>query len=185
MPSIISCAFTMHINKPGSLDFKKTFKSGDFLDKIALIFAVWFGTGLFPGIPGTIGSIGAVPLYLVMSLFGAKFQGIFVFIITIVAIWSSHRGEQLLCSNDPGLIVIDEVSGFLLTVLFIPLTLFNLVAGFFLFRLFDIIKPYPIKKIEKWRGGFGIVFDDLLAGVYAHLSLLLIIYLLKSMGYQV
>ena len=120
-----------------------------------------------------------------MSLFGAKFQGIFVFIITIVAIWSSHRGEQLLCSDDPGLIVIDEVSGFLLTVLFIPLTLFNLVAGFFLFRLFDIIKPYPIKKIEKWRGGFGIVFDDLLAGVYAHLSLLLIIYLLKSMGYQV
>jgi len=172
----------MPINKPGSLDFIKTFKPGNFLDKLALIVAVWFGTGLFPGIPGTIGSIGAIPLYLVMSLFGVTFQGIFVFIITIVAIWSSNRAEQLLRGNDPGLIVIDEVSGFLLTVLFIPLTLLNLVAGFFLFRLFDIIKPYPIKKIEKCRGGFGIVLDDLVAGVYAHLSLIAMIYLMQSLG---
>ncbi len=169
----------MPINRQNNLGLKKIFKSSSFSDKIALIIAVWFGMGAFPGIPGTIGSIGAVPVYMLMSLFEAEYQVIFVCIITISAIWSSDRGEQLLGSNDPGLIVVDEVSGFLLTVLFIPLTFFNVLAGLFLFRLFDIVKPYPIKAIEKLRGGFGIVFDDILAGFYAHLSLLLILYLLK------
>jgi len=169
----------MPTNRQDNLGLKKIFKSSNFSDKIALIIAVWFGMGVFPGIPGTIGSIGAVPVYMLMSLFEATYQIIFVLIITILAIWSSDRAEQLIGNNDPGLIVVDEVSGFLLTVLFIPLTFFNVVAGLFLFRLFDIIKPYPIKRIERLRGGFGIVFDDIFAGFYAHLSLLLILYLLK------
>jgi len=169
----------MPINRQDNLGLKKIFKSSNFSDKIALIIALWFGMGAFPGIPGTVGSIGAVPVYMLMSLFEATYQIIFVFIITILAIWSSDRAEQLIGNNDPGLIVVDEVSGFLLTVLFIPLTFFNVVAGLFLFRLFDIIKPCPIKRIERLRGGLGIVFDDLFAGFYAHLSLLLILYLLK------
>jgi phosphatidylglycerophosphatase A len=169
----------MPIHRQGDLGLKKIFKSSNFSDKIALTIALWFGMGAFPGIPGTIGSIGAVPLYMLMSLFEAEYQVIFFCIISMLAVWSSGRAEQLIGRNDPGLIVVDEVSGFLLTVLFIPLTFFNILAGLFLFRLFDIIKPYPIKTIEKLRGGFGIVFDDLLAGFYAHLSLLLILYLLK------
>lgn len=169
----------MFITTQGNLGLKEIFRSSTFLDKIALIIAVWFGTGIVPGIPGTIGSIGAVPVYILMSVFEPTYQAIFVFMLTILAIWSSDRCEKLTGSNDPGLIVVDEVSGFLLTVLFIPFTFFNVLAGLFLFRLFDIIKPYPVKKIEGLRGGFGIVFDDLLAGFYAHLSLLLILYLLK------
>ena len=93
-----------------------------------------------------------------------------------MAIWASHRTLHALGSGDPPEIVIDEVAGFILTVMFFPFTWLTLVAGFFLFRFFDILKPPPIKTIEKKvRGSFGVVLDDLLAGVYAHLLLRLIL----------
>lgn len=169
----------MSINQSDNLKIIKVIKKVNLLDKIALILSIWFGIGLLPGIPGTLGTAGAIPLYLLGDFLGPKYQLFFLLIIIIGAIWASHRTQSILGKVDPGEIVIDEVAGFLITIILIPFTWRNLIAGFFLFRFFDILKPFPIKKIEKIKGGFGVVLDDLLAGVYAHLSLRLLLYVLN------
>jgi phosphatidylglycerophosphatase A len=157
----------------------KVFKSVRVCDKGALIISMWFGAGLLPGMPGTFGTAGAIPLLLLLNLLPIRYQALSLLIIIIGAIWSSHRSQSILGRVDPCEIVIDEVAGFLLTIIFIPFTLKNLIAGFFLFRFFDIFKPPPIRMIEqKVKGGCGIVFDDLAAGVYAYLSLRLFLYLI-------
>ena len=81
--------------------------------------------------------------------------------------------------SDPSEVVIDEVAGFLLTMFLLPLSWLTLGLGFILFRVFDILKPYPIKQAEKLRGGLGIVMDDLVAGIYAHLCVRLILFFVK------
>jgi phosphatidylglycerophosphatase A len=169
----------MSLKQSDRLKLLKVTKDVNLLDKIALILSIWFGIGLLPGIPGTLGTIGAIPLYLLMDLLDPGYQALFLLIAISGAIWSSQRAGRILAKVDSRQIVIDEVAGFLLTIVFLPLTWLNLIAGFFLFRFFDILKPPPIKKIEqKVRGGFGVVFDDLVAGVYAHLSLRLLLHLL-------
>lgn len=170
----------MSINDSDSLNIIKEIKKVNVLDKIALILSIWFGLGLLPGIPGTLGTAGAIPIYLLGNFLGPEYQLFFLLIIIIGAIWASNRSQLILGRLDPKEIVIDEVAGFLLTIIFIPFTWLTLIAGFFLFRFFDILKPPPIKKIEiKARGGFGIVLDDLLAGVYAHISLRFLLYILN------
>jgi phosphatidylglycerophosphatase A len=169
----------MSTNQSDNLGPLQAFKSARLFDKVALVVSIWFGTGLLPGMPGTFGTAGAIPLYLLVNFLHTSYQALFLLLIIIVAIWSSHSSERILGRVDPREIVIDEVAGFLLSVIFIPFTLRNLVAGFFLFRFFDILKPPPIKLIEKKvKGGCGIVFDDLVAGVYAHLSLRFLLYML-------
>ena len=169
----------MSINQSDTLKILQVFKRARLLDKGALLISTWFGTGLLPVMPGTFGTAGAIPLCFLIDLLGAQYKLLFLLITFIGAIWSSHRSQNILGTNDPCEIVIDEVAGFLLTLIFIPFTLRNLVAGFFLFRFFDILKPPPIKKIEKVKGGWGIVLDDLVAGFYAHLSLWLLLYMLE------
>jgi len=169
----------MSTNQSDNLGPLQVFKSARLFDKVALVVSIWFGTGLLPGMPGTFGTAGAIPLYLLVNFLHNSYQALFLLILIIVAIWSSHSSQRILGRVDPREIVIDEVAGFLLSVIFIPFTLRNLVAGFFLFRFFDILKPPPIKLIEKKvKGGCGIVFDDLVAGVYAHLSLRFLLYML-------
>jgi len=173
-------SFLMSINQSDSLEIIKAIKNCNFIDKIALILSIWFGIGLLPGIPGTFGTAGAIPLYLLIDFLGARYQALFLLLTIIGAIWSSHRSQLILGRTDPREIVIDEIAGFLLTIIFIPFTWLTLIAGFFLFRFFDILKPPPIKKIEnKLKGGIGVVLDDLVAGVYAHLSLRLLLYMLN------
>jgi phosphatidylglycerophosphatase A len=170
----------MSLNQFDSLESVKLIRNASFLDKIALVVSIWFGTGLLPGIPGTYGTAGAIPLYLVGDFLGPKYQVFLLLIIIIGAIWSSHRSQRILGRVDSREIVIDEVAGFLLTIIFIPFTWRNLVTGFFLFRFFDILKPPPIKTIHKRvRGGLGVVLDDLVAGVYAHLCLRFFLYILN------
>jgi phosphatidylglycerophosphatase A len=169
----------MSTNQSDTLHLLKVFKSARLLDKVALIVSIWFGAGLLPGMPGTFGTAGAIPLYLLVNFLHTRYQALFLLIIIIGAIWSSHRSQCILGTVDPHEIVIDEVAGFLLSIIFIPFTLRNLIVGFFLFRFFDILKPPPIKMIEeKVKGGCGIVLDDLVAGVYAYLSLRFLLYML-------
>lgn len=87
--------------------------------------------------------------------------------VVVVGIWASHRVEAALERKDPGVIVIDEVAGMMVAVLLLPRTLGVLLCAFLLFRLFDIWKPFPAREAQALRGGFGIVVDDLIAGVYA------------------
>jgi phosphatidylglycerophosphatase A len=87
--------------------------------------------------------------------------------VVVVGIWASNRVEAVVGRKDPGLIVIDEVAGMMVAVLLLPRTPGVLVCAFFLFRLFDIWKPFPAREAQALRGGFGVVVDDLIAGVYA------------------
>ena len=97
-------------------------------------------------------------------------------IITGIGIWAADRTQDLLRKKDPSAVVIDEVAGFMTAMLLLPMTWSSLLLAFFLFRIFDVLKPFPIKHLEKLKGGFGIVLDDLLAGVYAFAAAWLILH---------
>ena len=87
--------------------------------------------------------------------------------VTLLGIWAGGRVERLLGQKDPGIIVIDEVAGMALSVLFVPRTIPVLLVAFFLFRLFDVWKPFPARESQALTGGLGIMVDDLIAGAYA------------------
>ena len=88
-------------------------------------------------------------------------------IVTLVGIWAGSRVERAIDAKDPGIIVIDEVAGMLVSVLFLPRTIPVLVTAFLLFRLFDIWKPFPARQLQEMHGGVGVMLDDLIAGAYA------------------
>jgi phosphatidylglycerophosphatase A len=155
----------------------KMLKGVRLTDKVALVFSIWFGAGLLPGMPGTFGTLGAVPLYFIIVGLSGRYKIISIAIIVGGAIWASWRAQCILRRGDAREIVIDEVAGFLLTTTFFPFTWLTLAAGFCLFRFFDVLKPPPIKKIESIAtAGLGIVLDDLLAGVYALVCLWLVVW---------
>jgi len=161
----------MSQDQSDNLSVWNAFKRTGFYGKIALILATWFGIGLVPLVPGTFGTLAAVPLILLLNYLG-EWYGVFALVVvTVVAIWASDRTQELLGRTDPSEVVIDEVAGFLATMLLFPPSLVNVGLGFILFRFFDIVKPWPVRQTERLKGGFGIVVDDLLAGVYAHLVL--------------
>ncbi|MCF7897622.1 MAG: phosphatidylglycerophosphatase A [Candidatus Omnitrophica bacterium] len=138
-------------------------------DKIIIGLASLFGIGFIPGCPGTAGS-----LFGLLFVWLAGNQALF-FLITLfscfLAFLVAGKAEKLLGQKDSKQIVIDELAGILVTFLFVPKIFSFLVVGFFLFRLFDIIKVFPANKLEKKKGSLGIVGDDLIAGVYANLVL--------------
>ena len=148
-------------------------KAGDYL---ALSIAT-FGVGYLPLVPGTYGSLVSVGIFLLFTQIATATSLValvllFVFAITFSGIWAASRTEELAGRKDPGKVVVDEVAGQMLALL--PLTLFGLqlttravIVSFILFRLFDIFKPYPAGKLERLKGGFGIMCDDLVAGAYA------------------
>lgn len=97
---------------------------------------------------------------------------VFFVVVTIAGTWAAQAAERALGRKDPGAIVIDEVAGMALSVLLLPPTPAVLLAGFLLFRLFDIVKPYPANALQRLRGGIGVMIDDLVAGLYALLMLM-------------
>jgi phosphatidylglycerophosphatase A len=88
-------------------------------------------------------------------------------VVTLVGIWAGSRVERAIDAKDPGIIVIDEVAGMLVSVLFVPRTIPVLLTAFLLFRLFDIWKPFPARQLQELHGGLGVMLDDLIAGAYA------------------
>ena len=171
-------------------------------DYFALAFATW-GVGFIPLAPGTFGSAVGVGIFLIERWTGARaliFAGrhgwnlelleslrvavmlLIVAAITVVGTWAASRVEKSLGRKDPSIVVVDEVAGQLVALLFLPFnaSIWLVLAGFLLFRLFDIWKPYPIRKLESLESGLGIMADDILAGVYAAILLQLVttIYLL-------
>jgi phosphatidylglycerophosphatase A len=159
---------------------KKAFKEADFAGKTALILASWFGSGLAPVAPGTFGTLAGVPLVLLMGCLGSIQALLFLLGFIALAVWSAEATRKMLARSDPSLVVIDEVAGFLLTLFLTPLSLVHVCIGFLLFRVFDIFKPFPIRNLERLKGGLGIVADDLLAGVYANLSLRFLLFLVQE-----
>ncbi len=173
---------------------KRTFeprKPSGFLDYLSLALTT-FGVGYLPLAPGTWGSLLAVGFYaLLANLFaGYRYAAelrepelmvalihavilLFFLIFILVGIWAANRSIELLGNSDASVAVVDEVMGQLVVFLFIPFTSSWLLigAGFVLFRLFDIWKPYPIDNLQHLPGGLGICADDIGAGIYAGICL--------------
>ena len=178
-------------------------KRRTFSDYIALAIATC-GVGYLPVAPGTLGALVGAGLYL--SVWGVlyrlllanaqragsivyvftpqlAFMLLVVFITTMIGIWAATRTEKVLQRKDPSIVVIDEVAGQMIALLSGPFwlhTWWSILTAFLLFRLFDIWKPYPIRRLETLESGLGIMADDVLAGVYALIanSVLISIYLL-------
>lgn len=162
----------MSKDQSDNLSVMGAFGQTGFYGKIALILATWFGIGLVPVASGTFGTLAALPVVLLLNYLGEWYGAFALVVVTVAAIWASDRTQELLGRTDPSEVVIDEVSGFLVTMLLLPTSWVNVGLGFILFRFFDIVKPWPVRQAERLKGGFGIVVDDLLAGVYAHLCLM-------------
>ena len=168
-------------------------------DYLALAIATC-GVGYLPLAPGTWGSLVGVGVYLLWQLLRLRFYLAYgdghgtplwvysswtaltlsmVFCLTMLGVWAGTRVEELSGRKDPGIVVIDEVAGQVIALSFVPSFLWMdwplLVAGFLAFRLFDIWKPYPIRRLEALKSGLGIMADDVLAGFYAAMLLALIV----------
>ncbi len=141
-------------------------------DKLAVQIATLFGAGNVGGAPGTVGSLLGLMLYVLAFLIGGP-SAVVMFLawLFVFSIWSSTIAARHLKQKDPACIVIDEVIGMWVTLIGTQSHGPMLLAGFLLFRVFDIFKPFPIRKIESLPGGWGIVLDDVMAGVYANLVL--------------
>lgn len=138
-----------------------------------------FYSGYSPVAPGTAGTLVAMALYMLENIIFADVNPVKIYIINLLllllAIYPSIKlgddAEKFFKSKDPQQVVIDEVIGYWVGILFIPFTFTNAVFAFILFRVFDIIKPFPAGSLEELSGGLGIVIDDVIAGIYTLLSM--------------
>lgn len=140
---------------------------------IIYTLATGLGSGYTPYAPGTAGSLLAVLIYFLFPL--SPF--IWTFIITLTfftGVWASGYVEKEQ-GKDPGIVVIDEIAGQWLALIFLPRGLIIFASAFILFRIFDIFKPYPIHDIQKLKSGWGIMLDDVLAGIYTNIILQIIV----------
>ncbi|MEK6699323.1 MAG: phosphatidylglycerophosphatase A [Nitrospirota bacterium] len=133
--------------------------------------------GRFPVVPGTAGTVAGVLLYLAMKGLSPAWYLFWCAVIIAGGTWAAGRAEVLLERKDPPSVVIDEVAGFLLSMFMVPPQWGFVVAGFFLFRIFDIIKPYPLNRLQDLHGGAGVMLDDIGAGIYTNIVLQLAAYL--------
>lgn len=147
------------------------------MKSVALTLSTWFGCGYFPWGPGTVGSLAAVAIAAAVDHWaGGTRQFLFgsSFLLLMPAIWASTITATASGKKDPGFIVVDEVLGQWITLLGVSsYTVRSFAAGFILFRVFDIWKPWPVRRLEQFPGGYGIVADDLAAGLFGALILYL------------
>ena len=145
--------------------------------KPGLFIATCGYVGYVPVAPGTAGSIAGLALYGAAGLLGGTQVEIGVLAVVLaVGVWSSAASERHLGVTDPGVIVIDEVAGMLITLLALQPTWGGVLAGFLAFRFFDVVKPFPARWAERLPGGWGVMADDVIAGLYAHLVLRLLLW---------
>jgi len=145
-------------------------------NKLVKNLATWFGLGNSPIMPGTVGTLGGIPLVMLLSLFQSdKIYFYFMMGFVFFSIFISEKAEKIYGEKDAQNIVIDEVIGYLVTMFLIPINIKTLVIGFLLFRFFDMTKIYPIKKLQDIKGGVGVVIDDVAAGLVANIILWLLI----------
>lgn len=145
-----------------------------FTNRLKIFFATGFFTGYFPVASGTIASFVAILFFLFIPRFSSPEILIPVTLtFTLLGIYTSDYAEKIY-GVDPPEVVIDEFVGMWLTMLFVPATFFLSAVGFILFRIFDIVKPFPARQSQSLKGGLGIMLDDLIAGFYSLVNLHLI-----------
>ncbi|MCC5879740.1 MAG: phosphatidylglycerophosphatase A [Idiomarina sp.] len=139
-----------------------------------------FGSGLAPKAPGTFGTLAAIPVVILAACLGTMGFIIATVIVSVVGIYLCGYTAKAMGEHDHPAIVWDEIAGYMVAMIAVPLSWQTLLVAFILFRIFDIIKPWPIRYLDKRvHGGFGIMIDDILAG----LASLAIIHLLLSLGW--
>jgi phosphatidylglycerophosphatase A len=137
-----------------------------------VLLAAWGPCGYAPFAPGTFGTLGAIPLYAALSRLPPVAYVAFTIAFSGLAIHAAERAGKYWGIADASPIVIDEVAGYLLTMAFAPFSWPALAAGFVLFRIFDVLKPWPASALDRIKSGFGVVLDDLAAGAWAWAALL-------------
>ncbi len=139
---------------------------------LVLFLASNAGLGYSPLVPGTIGTLAGLPAFYLLADLSAPLYGLVWLSVFALAVWASHQAGRIYGVADDGRIVIDELAGYLVTVAFLPFTWWTALLGFFWFRVFDILKPPPANWVDrKLKNGFGVVLDDVLAGIYAAIAL--------------
>lgn len=146
----------------------------------AHFFSLGFGSGLAPKAPGTVGTLIGYPLFFLIEAQSFSMQLCIITALFIIGIWFCDATGKAIGVRDHGSIVWDEIVAMMLVLTFTPKTVFFYVLAFALFRLFDIWKPFPIRQCDaKLKGGFGVMFDDLLAAIYAIFCILLFQWILR------
>ncbi len=148
------------------------------MKKVWEFLATGFFTGYISLAPGTFGTLVGVALYVFVSPYKLAFYIMTIALIPISVLVSDYADKHIFSENDSPHIVIDEIMGFLITMMAFPFDgttygVIRMIVGFLLFRIFDIYKPYPVRQIQNIPGGLGIVLDDILAGIYAALGVYL------------
>lgn len=138
-------------------------------NKLKYLLATGFGTGYSPYASGTVGSLAACLLFIFIPLDDYIWLAISIAMF-FIGIWVSGIVEKDI-GKDPGIVVIDEFVGQWIALLFLPKTIWILIAGFLVFRILDIIKPFPAADLEELDGGVGIMLDDVIAGIYTNIAL--------------
>lgn len=143
------------------------------MSQLAVLIATVGYIGYVPIAPGTFGTAVGLGVFawLRATTSSPWADGAAILVSFLVGTWAAFAAERHFNRKDPGPVVIDEVLGMLITVAWLPASLSVAVAGFLWFRLFDVIKPFPARRLESAPGGFGIMLDDAMAGVYAHVAL--------------
>jgi phosphatidylglycerophosphatase A len=145
---------------------------------IILLIATGFYSGYLPKAPGTWGSLVGLLLVYLLNYFSLPVYLASTVFLFIVGIFAAGETEKILDNRDPGVVVIDEIVGMLITMIAVPLNPLTMLLGFFLFRVFDIVKPFPVNIFDqRFHGGLGIMLDDVMAGIYSLFTLQLLIYL--------
>jgi phosphatidylglycerophosphatase A len=139
------------------------------IERLAYFIATAGFVGRVPIAPGTAGTVAGLAIYAMVRLWGGiEAETVAIVLTFVLGIWSAQVAERLLGGKDPGPVVIDEVLGMLITVAFLDVNVLGGLVGFCLFRIFDVIKPFPAARLEHLPGGFGVMMDDAMAAVYSH-----------------
>ena len=151
----------------------KPFSHGFPITNPIFLISTWFGVGLLPLAPGTWGSLAALPVaWLITNYLGQTFLLVFTILLFLLGIWTSEIYAKHTNDTDPKSIVVDEVVGQIIVTTAIPLSFFWYLAAFILFRISDILKPWPVSWLDKKiKGGLGIMLDDVAAAGYAWIIL--------------
>jgi phosphatidylglycerophosphatase A len=148
-------------------------------EKTIKFLASGFGSGLLPVAPGTFGTLAGVPICLLCLPLPWVLRLTIVLALTALSVYIAGRAEEIYQKKDDQRIVIDEIIGFQVAMLPVAITGLHLGVAFVLFRLFDILKPFPLNNLQRLPGGWGVVLDDVGAGIYAGALMLLLVYVIK------